>query len=89
MKNNFTGAHYKELSGQGANTLSNILRVALIFLKGGIYLDLDNISIRPLPFHRFWTDYVFMEENHKLMLSFLKLRKGNRFLEVLMEEMVG
>ena len=88
QQQNFSGPNYAKLSRQGANTLSNILRIALIFLKGGLYLDLDNISIMPL------TDYlpkefVYMEKNHKLMLSLMQLRKGNTFLKVLLQEMVG
>ena len=75
------------MSSQGANTLSNILRIALIYLKGGLYLDSDNISVKPLV-DQLPSEFVFMEENHKIMLSLLKLKKDNMFLKLLLEEMV-
>ena len=68
--------------------MSNIVRVALIYIKGGTYLDLDLISTRPMALESACSEYVYVRFRDKLMTSFINLKKGNEFLKILLDEMV-
>ena len=62
--------------------------MALIFAKGGTNLDLDLISTGPLPLESDCSEYVYVRFMDKLMTSFMNLKMGNEFLEILLAEMV-
>ena len=71
----------------GMENYSDILRILLLYLYGGIYFDLDVISVdefaAQLP-----VNFAVAEDPNKVNGAILRFSKGHHFLWFLMEEIV-
>ena len=74
-------------------SLEELARVALLYLKGGIHLDFDVISIREFPtvnsLGRPMKNTVMMQLNERMNSAVMRFSKGNKFLEAVLEEAVS
>ena len=73
--------------------MEELARVALLYLKGGIHLDFDVISIREFPtvnsLGRPMKNTVMMQLNERMNSAVMRFSKGNKFLEAVLEEAVS
>ena len=67
---------------------SDTLRVLLLYLYGGMYFDLDVISVGRVPKH-IPTNFAVAESTGFVNGAILKFSKGHPFLSLLMEEIVS
>ena len=67
---------------------SNLLRIFLLYLFGGIYMDTDIIVVRPL--HSLTNNSIGWQDRGSVNLNgaFLKFERGNAFLEACIKEFV-
>ena len=90
------GSPFEALWGKGkidwalyrTNNYSNTLRVLLLYLYGGLYFDLDVISVGRVP-KDIPTNFAVAESSGFVNSAILKFSKGDPFLSLLKKEIVS
>ena len=68
---------------------SDLLRVLLVYKFGGIYSDLDIVTLKPFPEVLDTKDLVAADTSGRLGNCFLKFKRGHSFLELTMRHIVS
>ena len=71
-----------------ANNYSNILRILLLYLYGGVYFDLDVISLQEFS-GKLPLNFAVAEDHKYVNSAILRFSKRHPFLSLLMKEMVS
>ena len=71
-----------------ANNYSNILRILLLYLYGGVYFDLDVISLRDFS-SQLPLNFAVAEDHMYVNNAIQRFSKRHPFLALLMREMVS
>ena len=67
---------------------SDILRILLLYLYGGVYLDLDVISLKEFN-EKLPINFVIAKDSRDLNNAILRFSKGHPFLQLLVSEIVS
>ncbi|WP_410002920.1 glycosyltransferase [Campylobacter volucris] len=76
--------------GVGISAFSDYFRFKLLYLKGGVWVDLDMVCLNYFDFNKY--DYIFNSEseinlkNQRITTSLLKFPKGSKLGEILLIE---
>ena len=70
------------------NNNSNIFRILLLYLYGGVYFDLDVISLKEFN-KKLPINFAIAEDSEKVNNAILSFSKGHPFLRLLMSEIVS
>ena len=67
---------------------SDLMRLLVTFKFGGIYSDLDIVTLKPMP-NKFPENFVTADTSMRLGNSFFKFERSHPFLKMLMTDIVS
>ncbi|KAH6934532.1 hypothetical protein HPB50_024864 [Hyalomma asiaticum] len=79
----------RKVGNRFKEVLSNVLRLALLYKRGGIYLDKDTIVMRPLHGFRSCLSQTSLRKGDAVSNSFLFFKKDHPFLRDTMERIAS
>jgi hypothetical protein len=69
--------------------ISDALRLVLIHEYGGVYSDIDTITLRNFKLFRNYSAFFFERDSGEMINSFFHLKKGHPFLKYLMQQYIN